>query len=785
MKTELFEAVLTPCEWKQNYFWWCWHHVNENGTILTCADTMWMKTELFSTCADTMWMKTELFLLVLTPCEWKRNYLYLCWHHVNESGTIFLPVLTPCEWKLNYLKQRLGNRQQKRPKRRLPQNNDSETDNWNDPYDGCRKTTTRKPTTETTHTTVAAKQRLGNRQLKRPIRRLPQNNDSETDNRNDPYGCRKTTTRKSTTETTHTTVAAKQRLGNRQLKRPIRRLLQNKDSETDNRNDPYDGCRKTTTRKPTTETTHTTVAAKQRLGNRQLKRPIRLPQNNDSEIDNWNDPYDGCRKTTTRKPTTEMIHTIAAKQRLGNRQLKRPIRRLPQNNDSEIDNWNDPYDGCRKTTTRKSTTETTVASKQRLGNRQLKLPIWRLTQNNDSEIDNWNDPYDGWRKTTTWKSTTETTHTTVAAKQRLRNRQLKRPIRRLLQNNDSETDNWNDPYDGCRKTTSRKPTTETTHTTVAAKQRLGNWQLKRPIRRLLQNNDSETDNWNDPYDGCRKTTTRKPTTETTHTIATKQRLGNRQLKRPIRRLPQNNDSEIDNWNDPYDCRKTTTRKSTTETTHTTVAAKQRLGNRQLKRPIRRLPQNNDSEIDNWNDGWRKTTTRKSTTETTHTTVDTKNDSEIDNWNYPYDGCRKTTTRKSTTETTHTTVAAKQRLGNRQLKRPIWLPQNNDSEIDNWNDPYDGCRKTTTRKSTTETTHTTVAAKQRLGNRQLKWRLPKKKTTRKSTTETTHTTVDAKQRLGNRQLKRPIRRLTQNNDSEIDNWNDPYDGCPGLEIHFFW
>ena len=436
MKTGLFLMVLTPCEWKRNYFNLCWHHVNEDGTIFTCADTMWMKTELF---------------------------FYLCWHHVNENGTIctcadtmwmktelFFPVLTPCEWKRNYLKQRLGNRQLKRPKRRLPQNNDSETDNWNDPYDGCCKTTTRKPTTETTHTTVAAKQRLGNRQLKRPIRRLPQNNDSETDNWNDPYdGCRKTTTRKSTTETTHTTVAAKQRLGNWQLKRPIRRLQQNNDSEIDNWNDTYDGCRKTTTRKPTTETTHT-IAAKQRLGNRQLKRPIRrLPQNNDSETDNWNDPYD-CRKTTTRKSTTETTHTtVAAKQRLGNRQLKRPIQRLPQNNDSEIDNWNDPYDSCRKTTTRKSTTETThttVAAKQRLGNRQLKR---RLPQNNDSEIDIWNDPYDGWRKTTTRKSTTETTHTTVDAKQRLGNRQLKRPIRRLTQNNDSEINNWNDPYDIC------------------------------------------------------------------------------------------------------------------------------------------------------------------------------------------------------------------------------------------------------------------------------------------------------------------------------------------------
>ena len=703
MKTELFLPVLTPCEWKRNYV-----------------------------------------LPVLTPCEWKRNYLNLCWHHVNENGTIF-----PCADTM-WMKTELF------------------------------KTTTRKPTTETTQTTVAAKQRLGNRQLKRPIRQFPQK-----------------TTRKSTTETTHTTVSTKN------------------DSEIDNWNDPYDGCRKTTTRKPTTETTHTTLAAKQRLGNRQLKRPIRrLPQNNDSEIDNWNDPYDSCRKATTRKPTTETTHTtVAAKQRLRNRQLKQPIRRLLQNNDSETDNWNDPYDGCRKTTTRKSTTETThttVAAKQRLGNRQLKR---RLPQNNDSEIDNWNDPYDGWRKTTTRKSTTETTHTTVDAKQRLGNGQLKRPIRRLPKNNDSETDNWNYPYDACRKTTTRKPTTETTHTTVAAKQRLGNRQLKWPIRRLPQSNDSETDNWNDPYDGCRKTTTRKPTTETTHTTVAAKRLGNRQLKRPMRRLPQNNDSEIDNWNDPYDgCRKTTTRKSTTETT---VASKQRLGNRQLKRPIWRLTQNNDSEIDNWNDpyhGWRKTTTRKWTTETTHTTVDAKqrlgnrqlkrpirrfaakqrlrnrqlkwpirrlpqsNDSETDNWNDPYDGCRKTTTRKPTTETTHTMVGAKQRLGNRQLKRPIRrLPQNNDPEIDNWNDPYDGCRKTTTRKSTTETT---VASKQRLGNRQLKrpiWRLTqnndseidnwndpyhgwRKTTTRKSTTETTH------------------RRLTQNKDSEIDNWNDPYDGC---------
>ena len=233
---------------------------------------------------------------------------------------------------------------------------------------------------------------------------------------------------------------------------------------------------------------------------------------------NWNDPHHGCRKTTTRKSTTETTRTtVAAKQRLGNRQLKRPVQRLPQNNDSEIDNWNDPYNGCRKTTTRKSTTETTrttIAAKQRLRNRQLKRP-----------------------------------RTTVAAKQRLGNRQLKRPVPQLPQNNDSEINNWNDPHHGCRKTTTRKSTTETTRTTVAAKQRLGNRQLKRTVPRLPQNNDSEIDNWNDPYHGCRKTTTRKSTTETTRTtVAAKQRLGNRQLKRPVQRLPQNNDSEIDNWN---------------------------------------------------------------------------------------------------------------------------------------------------------------------------------------------------------------------------------------------
>ena len=115
MKTELFECVLTPSGWKLNYFNLCWHQVDINWTIFyLCWDQVDENWTIW-TCADTKWMKSELFEPVLTPSGWKVNYFNLCWHQVDENWTIlpcadtkcmktelFEPVLPPSGWKLNY-----------------------------------------------------------------------------------------------------------------------------------------------------------------------------------------------------------------------------------------------------------------------------------------------------------------------------------------------------------------------------------------------------------------------------------------------------------------------------------------------------------------------------------------------------------------------------------------------------------------------------------------------------------------------------------------------------------
>ena len=69
----------------EQFFYLCWHQVDENWTILICADQVdqnnysnlcWHQVDqnwTIRTCADTKWMKTELFEPVLTPSEWKPN----------------------------------------------------------------------------------------------------------------------------------------------------------------------------------------------------------------------------------------------------------------------------------------------------------------------------------------------------------------------------------------------------------------------------------------------------------------------------------------------------------------------------------------------------------------------------------------------------------------------------------------------------------------------------------------------------------------------------------------